>query len=234
MATFLSSSLFNGNSHFRINLYYEYVWQNAATNQSCIRTHLYMQSTDGYSGSGAPLSCAINGNSFSSISSIGVNQEVELGWRDDVYTHDVNGNISINPSGSCSSAWGIGSASTSAWVALARLALAPPWAGSTVDTITPTTARLGNEISGYGHGTSCAMRMYWKKTTDGSWSQTEIQSDASGYNHFNISGLKPNTTYQYFGRQWNNNGDTSDGTAQTFKTKGVAGMLPILMALLQG
>lgn len=234
MSTFLSTANFSGNSNFRINLYYEYVWQNAATNQTCIRTHLYMQSINGYSGSGAALSCAINGNGFSGPTSIGVNQEIELGWRDDVYTHDANGNISINPSGSCTSSWGIGSASTNAWVALARLPLAPPWASSTADTITSTTARLGNEISGYGHGTSCAMRMYWKKPSDGSWSPTGDQSDANGYNYFNVSGLKPNTTYQYFGRQWNNNGDSSDGTVQTFKTKGVSGLLPILMALLQG
>lgn len=217
--TFISSSNFSSSTHFYISLYYDILSSSAANNQTSVRTSLYVTSRDGYSGSGSALSCVINGSSFSGSTSIGINSSVLQGYRDATYTHDANGYLTVSLSGSCSSAWGIGSASTSGSVALPRLPLAPIWASSTADNITTNSVRLGNEISSFGHGTSCNMRMYYRKSGDSSWSQTADQADASGYNYWTVTGLSSGKTYEYFSRQWNNNGDSADGSVQSFTTK---------------
>ncbi|HWT40072.1 MAG TPA: hypothetical protein VN081_02270 [Dongiaceae bacterium] len=100
---------------------------------------------------------------------------------------------------------------------LPRIAQAPQGITTLADTIKPTTARLGLEISSYGHGTSCAMRMYYRKQGDSTWLNTADQSDAAGYNYWTISGLQPGATYEYYGLAYNNNGDTGTNGVQTFK-----------------
>ena len=144
--------------------------------------------------------------------------------------HDVNGNRSVGGSAWMDAYFGQGTASGS--IGLSRLPLAPSITGQTADQVKPTSARLGVEIGGFGHGTSAAMRMYYRVQGSGSgWSQTADQGDAAGYNYWTVTGLTPGTTYEYFARVWNNNGDTRDGGAQTFKTQSPSGLLPVIMAL---
>lgn len=150
------------------------------------------------------------------------------GWQtyvDSGYTHnhDANGYATASAQG-----WGdvyFGSGDTGGSIGLTRLSAPPVISSQTVDTIKSKTVRLGGEISSVGRGTSAAMRMYYRKTGDSSWMQTSDQNDVAGYNYWTVSGLKPNTNYQYFMRVWNNNGDTADGGTQTFKTKVESGMI---------
>lgn len=159
--------------------------------------------------------------------------ETQIGgtWTGNV-GHDVNGNLSPyieyyfnQPATSMSrrgTNWG-----------LPRIPQAPPISSTTADTITPTGVRLGLEISSNGHGTSTAMRMYYRIQGSGSYTATADQSDAAGYNYWTVTGLKPNTTYEYYGLAYNNNGDTGTNGVQTFTTKGIAGLAPLLLRLIK-
>ena len=100
----------------------------------------------------------------------------------------------------------------------ARSPLAPGISSLTADTILPTGARLGIEISNFGHGTSAAMYTQYRKQGDSTWIAQAAQNDVAGYNYFSISGLTPGTTYEYMAVAYNNNGDTSSTGTQTFKT----------------
>lgn len=157
------------------------------------------------------------------------------GWQtvvDSGYWHgrDANGNGWASAEG-----WGdvfYGSGSTGGGIPLTRIARAPNVVGQTADQIKAKSVRLGGEIGGFGNGTSAAMRMYYRVQGSGSgWSQTSDQNDAAGYNYWTVTGLKPNTTYEYFMRTWNNNGDSSDGGVQTFKTKANASFLTVFEML---
>lgn len=113
-----------------------------------------------------------------------------------------------------------------------RIGVAPSITSIIADTIKPTSARLGTEISSVGLGTSAACRMYYRIQGSGSgWSQTADANDVGGYNYFAITGLKPGKTYEYFARWWNNNGDTADSGTSTFKTKSIAGAAVVMMKL---
>lgn len=113
-----------------------------------------------------------------------------------------------------------------------RIALAPPIVSLVAELVKPTTARLGIEIGGYGHGTSAAMTTFYREQGSGTWIDAGGQGDVGGYNYWPLSGLKPGKTYEYFGRAWNNNGDTSDTGVQTFKTQPVSGMIAVMKGLM--
>lgn len=133
--------------------------------------------------------------------------------------HDANGNMSFGANSNNKIYYNSWNSSGSGSWALPRIAKAPSIYGNLVDTITNTTARLGTEINNYGNGTSAATRMYYKLSTSGSWTwATSDQGDAGGYNYWTVSSLTPNTTYNYFSRWWNNNGDTADSGSSSFKT----------------
>jgi hypothetical protein len=144
--------------------------------------------------------------------------------------HDANGNGSMGGSAYLDAFYGNGTSSGS--IGLTRLPLAPPITSIIADTIKPTTARLGLEIGGYGHGTSTSMYMQYRKLGDTSWIGTPAQADAAGYNYWTITALKPGTVYEYRGVAYNNNGDQSISGVQTLKSLAVPGMIPLLMALL--
>ena len=160
------------------------------------------------------------------------------GWRtlrefDVTFNKDANGNISIGVygyiNGKNSPYVGIGSTSWTHYPA--RIGIAPGIAGIIADTIKTTSARLGGEITGYGLGTSANMTMYYRLQGSGSWLDQGNQADVGGYNYWNVTGLKPGKTYEYVMNVWNNNGDFAQSSVQTFKTKPVAGLVPILMGM---
>lgn len=144
--------------------------------------------------------------------------------------HDANGNCTLSVEYFVNEPVTSMSRRGASW-GLSRLALAPSILGDTADTIKPTSVRLGTELNNYGHGTSAATHILYRLQGAGSWSQTADAGDVAGYNYFNITGLKPGKTYEYASVWWNNNGDTVTNGASTFKTKGVPGMAPVLMAL---
>lgn len=117
-------------------------------------------------------------------------------------------------------------------IGFGRSPLAPGIAAITADSIKPSSARVGVEITGHGHGTSSAMRVWYRLQGSGSgWTNAGDQGDVGGYNYWTISGLKPGKTYEYYSEHWNNMGDTSTSGIQTFKTKNVPGMTPVLMGI---
>lgn len=124
-----------------------------------------------------------------------------------------------------------GAGSTNFNMSPGRIGIAPGIAGITADTIKPTSARLGGEITGYGLGTSANMNMYYRLQGSGTWIDLGNQGDAAGYNYWNVTGLKPGKTYEYVMNVWNNNGDFAQSGVSTFKTKGIAGHTPLLMRL---
>lgn len=138
---------------------------------------------------------------------------------------DVNGNGSISASAFMDVAFGTGTASGG--ISLGRIALAPSISSLIADTITPVSARLGVELSSIGHGTSAAMYTQYRKQGTSTWTTQTAQNDVAGYNYFPISGLTPNTVYEYMAFSYNNNGDTVNTGIQTFTTlSGVKVILP--------
>lgn len=144
------------------------------------------------------------------------------GW----ISHSVNGTGTIGAefywSGS-SGGYGPGTVGPkSLSLVLDRCPLAPPIVGLTADTITSSSARIGTEISSFGHGTSAACRIYYRTYPSGGWIATSDQNDAPGYNYFTINGLSPYQTYEYKAYWWNNNGDSNYSSTQSFTTLGYA------------
>jgi len=140
--------------------------------------------------------------------------------------HDANGNGSYSMSASFA-VYQSGTASCSGSENLPRLALAPSGLSKSVDTITNTTARLGRKQDNNGHGTSSANRVYYRLGNSGSWTWTTPDQGGTGWKYNTVTGLTPNTTYSYFSRHWNNNGDTADTGSSTFKTLASGGVTSV-------
>lgn len=143
---------------------------------------------------------------------------------------DANGN------GSCSgNAWMdvyYGTGTASGTLSLPRIAKAPSGLTQTVTELKPKSAKLSLDISSRGHGTSATHELQYRVQGSGTWIGTADQSITNlAANTFTLSGLKPNTTYQYRQRAWNNNGDTAYSSTYTFKTKPLVGMTQILAGL---
>ena len=208
---------------------YTFYWYRAEISGNSSRIHIQLYGDGGAGGGyyqknyGARL--YLNGSlAAQREDTINLTQGYMLFEGDWWLSHDANGNLNFraDANGDLLTA----AQSVSGWGQwdVDRIAAAPVYANSTADTITNTTARLGNEISSYGNGTSCAMRMYYKTPSAGGWAQTGDQGDVGGYNYWTVSSLTPNTTYYYFPRMWNNMGDTSDGTQKSFKTLASGGV----------
>lgn len=112
---------------------------------------------------------------------------------------------------------------------LTRIPLAPSIYGNSVDQIKPTSVRLGTEINNFGHGTSASTHMSYRVQGIGGYVTTADQGDASGYNYWTLAGLKPGKTYEYYSYWYNNNGDAAISGTSTFKTKGLSGMIPVII-----
>lgn len=156
---------------------------------------------------------------------------------DDFYItvgHDVNGNCTVGyhayANGANSPYWT--AASIDGSQGLSRLAKAPGIAGIIADTIKTTSVRLGGEITDFGHGTGANMNMYYRLQGSGTWIDLGNQTDAAGYNYWNVTGLQANKTYEYMMNVWNNNGDGASSSVSTFKTQAASGMIGVLAGLM--
>lgn len=223
-------------NHWISRLDYWVNWQNAGTNQSSIGMNLYVYSDNGaYTQVGTfDGRIYVNGGEvarfYGSQSTVGTSPRLLTSWSGTV-GHDANGYLTISIGDYINAPVNDAARSDFNW-GLPRMARAPGIFGISADSIKPTSARLGLEITDLGLGTSASMRMYYRIQGSGSgWSQTADQGDAAGWNYWSVTGLKTATTYEYFGRVWNNNGDTRDSGVQTFKTRAVSGMFPVMMAL---
>lgn len=226
-----------GNWHSRLDYYINS--QDTNGNYSTVGLRMYVWCDSGYSqnglwvprGRGSWLG-EYGGNVSRSISA--ANGFVLMASWDGNIGHDANGNLSVTVGTYCNAPINDMAWSDIGWT-LPRIPLAPAIYGISADQVKSTSTRLGMEFSNYGHGTSAASRMYYRIQGSGSaWSQTSDQSDGAGYTYWTVTGLKPGKTYEYYTLAYNNNGDTSTSGTQTFKTKGVPGMVPILMGLIGG
>lgn len=138
--------------------------------------------------------------------------------------HDANGYGSYGADANFA-VYGSGRAYASGSEGLPRIALAPGGLSKSVDTITNTSARLGRKQDNHGRGTSSANRNYYRVTGVGSYVATAEQG-GTGWKYNTVT-LVPNTTYQYFSRHWNNNGDTADTGVSTFKTLASGGVTSV-------
>lgn len=235
MGTFNTSGSFG--AHWYGDVSYSINWQDVNANQSSIHVLLNIRCDSGYSQNATnSYNVRVNGGVINSGSrNINMSGPATVGLiaGDTTVTHDANGNWSGSHGGSLASGFsGVGSGGGDYGMSLPRLALAPTIAANIADNITPTTVRLGTEISSYGHGTTATTHMLYRIQGSGTWLQTADAGDVAGYNYFTVSGLKPAKTYEYASVWWNNNGDTATSGVQTFTTKAVVGMSTVLLALM--
>jgi hypothetical protein len=145
--------------------------------------------------------------------------------------HDANGNGYADTSGYF--AWYNGSGTAYQGYTPPKIYRSAGWSSSSSSNIKSTTATISNTVSDWGIGTSHGHRMYYRIQGSGSaWSQTADSNGDSNPVSWNLTGLKPGKTYEYYSAQWNNNTSAVNGSTQTFKTKSIPGMLPILMGLI--
>ena len=132
-------------------------------------------------------------------------------WGGDI-SHDVNGNAYITigdyinaPANECTH-------SDIGWD-LPRIALAPTISSTTSSDLTTNSATIASAVSSHGHGTSSTIRYYLRVSGVGSYVDKGTGSSKA------LTGLSPNTTYQWYITATNNNGDVQTSGVQTFTTK---------------
>ena len=237
MAEWLGNTVVPGGSGCRIRIETQLASQNVGGNYSVINYQVYIdffgcdaQLDGGYvAWNGGVL--YNNGGRVYNYAGNFSNHTVTMATGSFTVGHDANGNASYSMNAHVA-VYQTGTTSASGSEGLPRLALAPSIAYNGADTIKPTTARLYTEINNYGHGTSAATHMLYRLQGVGGYTQTGDAGDVAGPNYFNISGLKPGKTYEYYSVWWNNNGDTATSGVQTFKTQPISGMVAVMKALL--
>ena len=138
------------------------------------------------------------------------------GWQtlrelDVTFNKDANGNLGVSIygyiNGDNSPYVTSGSASWTHYPA--RIGVAPTIASCTATNVGVTTATINMNATDFGLGTSVTQRMFYKKTTDASWTQVSDQT-GTGAKSWNLTGLQPATSYHILARAVNNNGDTGN------------------------
>ena len=217
--------------------------QNAAANQSSIHVSLVMRTDNpGVYGvnAGTSYDVYVNGGNIGNGSRTialgsggGGGTSTELVSGDVTVNHDVNGNWSGTVGGDLSCSYsGVGSGNGTYGYSVPRLALAPSISSVISDTIKPTTARLGGELSSFGHGTGATWEMFYRLQGSGTWISLGQQADVNGYNFWYPTGLKPGKIYEQIANCTNNNGDFAQSATFTFKTQAVSGMISVMRGII--
>ena len=156
------------------------------------------------------------------------------GWRtlrefDQTYNKDANGYVTVNSYGYIDGKNSpyVTAASTNFNSSPARIGIAPTMNNPVASNIKATTATIAGTNANNGLGTSTTVYLRYKKTalSDATYQQLQTTS-------WNLTGLTPGISYtiQIYGN--NNNGDTNGWqNTQTFKTKSLAGLVPLLLGL---
>lgn len=103
----------------------------------------------------------------------------------------------------------------------------PSLSSQSVTNIKQKTATVNYSAAAGSNATMSSVQLQYGLTTSYG---TNVSSSASS-GSFNLSNLKPGQTYHYRFFITNGGGKTSTSGDYTFKTKPVAGMLPVLMGL---
>jgi hypothetical protein len=225
-----TSGSFSGNTFTIGNQPNNYIftnWQLASQNTSGNYSTINWQTYFHFNGADADLN---NGNTNSNVGMLWQNtglvhafthtftvRDITLASGTFTIGHDANGNQNLSLSNSID-IYQIGTSSGSGSWALPRIPLAPGLYGMSVDSITTQSARLGAEITSFGHGTSATLEMFYKLHTDSGYTSLGAQADAAGYNYWTVTGLTPATLYDYICNVTNNNGDFAQFPSQSFTT----------------
>jgi hypothetical protein len=223
----------SGSAYCRIRIETQLASQNTAGNYSTINYQVYID----FYGCDAQLDGGFVGSSEGTLYNNGgrvynytgnfSNHTVTMKTGSFNVGHDANGNGSYSMNAHVA-VFESGTTTASGSASLPRIPLAPTISSVIADTIKPTTARLGGEISSKGHGTGVTWTAYYKLSTAGSYTSAGSQGDVSGYNYWNLSGLKPGKLYDYYLKAVNNNGDTATSSVHTFTTQPVSGMIMLM------
>jgi hypothetical protein len=238
MATWLGNNVtVIGSTYARIRIETQYAGGNVGGNYSTVNYQAYIdfvgcdaQLDGGWVQSSAGVHYDNGGRVYNYAGNFS-NHTVYMSSGNFNIGHDANGNGSYGMNAHIA-VYQSGTSTASGSEGLPRLALAPGIASVIADTIKPTQARLGGEISDYGHGTSATLQMFIRLQGAGGWTDLGAQSYVGGYNFWTPTGLKPGRNYEYFLRVWNNSGDTRDSGVQSFRTKPVSGMTSIMKGII--
>jgi len=218
-----SAFTIGGQSNNYIFTNWQLASQNTSGNYSTINWQTYFhfngadaQLNNGYTNSNAGMLWQNTGlvHNYAGVYTV---RDIALASGTFTIGHDANGNQTLSLSDSID-IYQTGTSSGSGSWALPRIPLAPGLLNMTVDSITTQSARLGAEITSYGHGTSANLEMFYKLHTDSGYTSLGIQADAAGYNYWSVTGLQPATLYDYICNVTNNNGDFAQFTSQSFTT----------------
>lgn len=209
-------------SRYYGRLYYILDSQNTGANSSHISLYLRLASNNGsysFNGYNNNGQIKINGGDVASgnyTGTVNTSEQQITSWGGNL-THDANGNLSINVGFAIQSGYAGNAANNVGW-ALPRLPLAPSFTGPTIDTILPTSARLGLTVTSYGHGTSAQIKFFWKKVGDVTYQDSGWLNWTGSTEYFTIPNLIPGTNYVYAAHVINNNGDLNNTTDSPFTT----------------
>ena len=229
--------------HFTIYANVYEISTNAPSNYSTVRMDEYLAcdstGTGIYNlGGGSSYNGNVNGNVASGNFNYdfrGNANTILLRTFDTNIGHDVNGygstgwstNVDMNNSPYATTGGNSGS------IGLTRLGSPPVFSAVTVDTIKPTSARLGVEISSVGRDTSANFEMYYRLSGVGAgFISLGVQADVAGFNYWNVTGLQPGKLYDYVCNCSNNNGDFAQSSNPTFTTQPVSGMISVIRGII--
>jgi len=207
---------------------YVVVLNSQGANSSNITVQTWALIRNGTRYGGWDWNAQISGTSSGSITAT-FGGDYYMGGRNVVANHDVNGNLSIGVASWIDAYYGSGTASTT--YNAPRIPLAPTNIAPVSSLVKVTTARITAGVSSHGHGTSSTYSIRYRLSGTSTWT-----TRAFGGATWDLTGLQPGKTYEMSSQAKNNNGDTNSFTTgtYTFKTKGIAGLTPLLMALVRG
>lgn len=166
-----------------------------------------------FSNSGGSWNANIGGQTGSGgFNYAGGNQTYTLWETDRTYNKDANGYVNIGCYAYINgdNSPGVGAGSTNQTYSPARVPNPPTIASATATNVSVVSATINMNVSSVGLGTSVLQRMFYKKTTDASWTQVSYDQAGTGTKSWDITGLVPATSYHFLARAINNNGDTRD------------------------
>lgn len=108
---------------------------------------------------------------------------------------------------------------------------APTGSSINASLVKQTTARLNASVTGWGDNSTAGtgQRIEYRQQGSGTWINLAY-STATSHSR-DLTGLKPNTTYEARTYALNGAGLGANSSTITFKTKPVTGVFPVLMAL---
>jgi hypothetical protein len=190
--------------------------QSSAGNYSNITVECWALIRNGSRTGSWDWNAQLNGTTSGSNAS-GHSGDQYLGGRTLDIGHDADGNLSVYAAAWLDAYYGSGTAGD--WIGIAKIYRSAGWSSSSSSNVKSTTATVTNTVSDWGIGSSHGHKIYYRVQGSGSgWSATSDVTNGTNPASWNLTGLQPGQTYEYYSAQWNNNTAAVNGTTYTFKT----------------